>query len=189
MPTNVNMCLSGGADGADIAWGIAAEKAGHRIVHWSFIGHRSTANNLSVLNSTQLKVADSYLELANKSLMRKWPTSSNTVNNLLRRNFYQIYYSDSVYAISTLTQDRSLLKISGGTAWACQMYVDRWLHTDSNMDNCQLYLFDQLSEKWFNWKNTWLEINQPPVPSGVYAGIGTRDLNQAGLHAICNVYG
>jgi len=185
----MNMCLSGGADGADIAWGVAAEKAGHSVVHWSFTGHKSHADYISVLDTTQLKVADNYLELANKSLMRKWPTSSNFINNLLRRNFYQIYYSDCVYAVSKFTNDSSLLKISGGTAWACQMYIDRWLHTDTNIENCQLYFFDQVLEKWFTWKGKWTEINMPPVPAGVYAGIGSRELNESGLNAICNVYG
>ena len=85
------MCLSGGADGADVVWGMAAEAAGHEVVHWSFAGHKSSANYLSELNDTQLRVADHYLELANKSLQRKWPTTNPVVNNLLRRNFYQIY--------------------------------------------------------------------------------------------------
>lgn len=185
----MNICLSGGADGADIAWGIAAEQAGHEVVHWSFSGHKSIANSLCELSSSQLEVADHYLELANKSLLRKWPTSNITVNNLLRRNFYQIYYSDSVYAVSNFKEDKSLLKISGGTAWACQMFVDRWLHTDTNIDTCQLYLFDQISEKWYSWKGTWSNIDKPPCPQGVYAGIGTRDITNAGLNAICSVYG
>lgn len=185
----MNMCLSGGAEGADIAWGIAAENAGHTVVHWSFKGHRSNATNVCVLDDTHLKVADMYLELANKSISRKWPTSSNFINNLLRRNFYQIYYSDCVYAVSKFTNDGSLLKIEGGTSWACQMYIDRWLHTDRNIKESRLYFFDQVLEKWFTWSGTWTEITQPPVPTGVYAGIGSRNLNNAGLKAICDVYG
>jgi hypothetical protein len=35
--------MSGGADGADLQWGMCAGKAGHQVIHWSFDGHRSQA--------------------------------------------------------------------------------------------------------------------------------------------------
>ena len=31
-----DVCLSGGARGADVTWGINAKKAGHQVIHWSF---------------------------------------------------------------------------------------------------------------------------------------------------------
>ena len=38
-----NICLSGGADGSDLQWAMMAGSLGHKVVHWSFQGHRSEA--------------------------------------------------------------------------------------------------------------------------------------------------
>jgi hypothetical protein len=189
MLENLNICLSGGATGADQAWGDAALAAGHDIVHWSFAGHKTSANYLCELPDVKLRVADSYLELANKSIHRKWPTKSPVVNNLLRRNFYQVHWSDSVYAVSTFTKDSSLLQIAGGTAWACQLFVDKYLYTNNHINCIRLFLLDQVSDAWYQWTGQWNQIDRPPPPSGVYAGIGTRELTNAGRKAISEVYG
>lgn len=193
MSEYMNMCLSGGAAGADTEWGICAENVGYEVVHWVFEGHGNKNSNFSgarrcILNREKLLVADQYLEIANKSLKRSWPTRSQYTNDLLRRNHYQVHWSDSVYAVSSFTDDKSLLKISGGTAWACQMYVDRWLYGNGNLDHCSLYLFDQVTEKWYSWVSYWKEIYSPPAPTGVYAGIGTRELSDAGRNAIKELY-
>jgi len=37
------ICLSGGAPGADLEWGLCARAAGHTVIHWSFVGHRTKA--------------------------------------------------------------------------------------------------------------------------------------------------
>lgn len=187
----MNICLSGGAKGADTAWGDSALNAGHDLVHWIFDGYNiHNIKNYSILDTDKLSVADQYLDIANKTLQRKWPTGSNFVNNLLRRNYYQVYLSDRIYAIGQFTNDNSLLKIKGGTAWACQMYIDRWIYTnsDANMDKCQLYFFDQISNTWNKWNKIWHQINMPPAPSEVYAGIGTRELSNAGRQAIIDCY-
>lgn len=190
MSIRPNMCLSGGAKGADVTWGLTAESVGHDVVHWSFSNHNPFADNyICELNEEQLRTADPFLELANKSINRKWPTSNTHVNNLLRRNFYQVYWSDSVYAVASFINDNSVLKISGGTAWACQMFLDRWLYTTSKIEDVPLYFFDQISKTWYTWTGQWKAIHQPPKPSGVYAGIGTREITDAGMQAILNVYG
>ena len=191
MVENLNICLSGGAKGADTEWGICANLAGHDVVHWIFDGYgkKSNLSNMCILDREKLEMADQYLKIANKSLKRSWPTKFQYTNDLLRRNYYQINWSTSVYAISSFTNDSSLLKISGGTAWACQMYVDKWLYGNGELSTCQLYLFDQNTDNWYNWSGEWKPILLPPPPTGVYAGIGTRDLSSAGKCAIKNVYG
>lgn len=190
MSENLNVCLSGGASGADYAWGLAAQNANHNVIHWSFQGHRtSDPSSTIVLSKAKLEIANSFLERANQNLKRKWPTSNQFVNNLLRRNYYQIQDVDAVYAVSNLEESKTMLNISGGTAWACQMYVDHWLYDRDDFDQCKLFLFDQRSCKWLSWKWGWEEIKFPPTPLGVYAAIGTRELNDAGLNAICRAYG
>lgn len=190
MSQNLNLCLSGGAEGADILWGQAAELAGHEVVHWVFETYALPKNhkNYVILDDDHLSAADPYLTLANKSIKRRWPATKENINNLLRRNHYQVHWSERVYAISSLIQDNSLLGIAGGTAWACQMYVDRWLHTETPLDTCELYLFDQESNQWLTWKKQWEPVT-PPKPYGVYAGIGSRNLTDQGRRAILDIYG
>ena len=165
-----DICLSGGASGADRAWGLAAEKANHTVVHWSFKGHKpSTNKNIFILDDEELKEADPYLEKANKSLKRRIPYKKPWILNLLRRNWYQIKYTDAVYAVSeiedwafddTYTKDHEPgtsynmpMGVKGGTGWACQMYFDRWMveHTDRNLHPIESGDLAGNPALWFPW--------------------------------------
>lgn len=173
-----DICLSGGAEGADLQWGAQAGIIGHSVIHWSFQGHRSQAPETELVQLTpeQLAQADDAVARANKTLKRRWPSNSDFTNNLLRRNWYQVKDAQAVYAISTLDRKNG---VSGGTAWAVQMYLDRFLYDDEPMDRCQAYLFDRNTKLWYKFDGTrWINlISRPPKPTGIWAGIGSRDLD------------
>lgn len=175
--TDENWCLSGGADGADLAWGAAASACGHRVTHFSFSGARTSAprDELVYLSPSLLVEADSHCAEANKALHRKYPPRSTTVQNLLRRSWYQVETAESVYAISTLVNG----EVAGGTAWACRYFLDR-----HNSKPCACYVFDQEKCRWHQWRGLWEPIYEPPQPQSVWAGIGTRKLNSMGGLAI-----
>jgi hypothetical protein len=178
-----DVCLSGGARGADLAWGDAAMAHGHDVVHFGFAGHRSSAphNTIQTLSEAELSVADQHLVKANKTMKRRWPISNQFVANLLRRNFYQIIETQAVYAISTFEKGM----VAGGTSWAVQMYLDRFDHREE----LPCYVYDQVRKTWAQWDGGgFLEIDHPPIPSGVWTGIGTRELNKAGMEAIQKVW-
>lgn len=172
------ICLSGGAVGWDMQWGMCAGMLGHMVVHWSFKGHRTKCppSEVAELTPDQLLEADPYLHRANKTLMRTFPPKSPHATNLLRRNWYQVRDADSVYAGSEF-DERGL--VVGGTAWAVQMFIDR-----HNSEACSCYVFDQINGKWFKWEGRWEPIQSPPVPTGIWAGIGSRTLLPAGKQAI-----
>lgn len=173
-----NICLSGGADGADLQWGLQAGKAGHYVIHWSFSGHRSQApeQELVRLTAEQLSLADEALARANRTLNRRWPTKTDTTNNLLRRNWYQIRDTSAVYAVAELSWDKG---VSGGTAWAVQMYLDRFAHDGEDISKCHAYVLDTNTLKWFTWNGERWEqmLSRPPMPTGIWTGIGTRELS------------
>lgn len=174
-----DICLSGGADGADVQWGMTAGMAGQAVRHFTFAGHRSKApqDEIVVLTADQLSVADPFLERANKTMKRKWPVSNHFVGNLLRRNYYQVAWADAVYAVATIEPSGM---VSGGTCWAVQMFIDRF-----DGGQCPAFVFCQKKLKWFVWLGAWAEMpSPPPKPSGVWAGIGSRELSQAGKNAI-----
>lgn len=171
-----NICMSGGADGADIFWGNCAKKHKHKVVHWSFYSHKSKASDdVYILNQDDLNIADEFLVKANKTLKRRFPSLNDHVNNLLRRNFYQICFSKSVYGVGFLEFN----EVKGGTAWAIELM---------KLKGGDCYLFDQHQEKWFKWNyNIWIEF-VPPCPNGIYAGIGSRDLWTIGKKAIQEIF-
>jgi len=183
-----DICLSGGAKGSDAQWGMNAGRDGQSVIHWSFEGHKHYVAEQEVVRLTQdqLLRADEALLKASKTLKRPWPGKrSKNVSSLLRRNWYQIAWSDSVYAVSTINEKNL---VDGGTGWAVQMYLDR-MASLAQFEPIPLYVFDQAREQWFQWVGGWKAINSPPKPQGIWAGIGTRDLNDAGKWAIRNLFG
>lgn len=173
-----NICLSGGANGSDVAWGKYASQIGHKVVHFSFQGHRTDApaETLIRLSTERLEIADPFLQKANKILKRHLPYDKPWIMNLLRRNYYQIKDSESLYAIGTFKNHM----IDGGTAWAVVLFQLERL-------NLPCFFFDQFLKQWFGYDGQWDRINTPTKPSGVWTGIGTRALNEYGETAIKNL--
>jgi hypothetical protein len=174
---NDNVLLSGGASGADLQWGMTAGMAGHSVVHFSFAGHRTQAPDVEViiLSKDQLEAADEACMAASKRIKRWFPPKSLFVRNLLRRNWYQVKDAERVYAVATIKDGL----VQGGTGWAISMWLDR--HND---EPSECYVFDQVEDAWFMWDNQWVKIDQPPMPHGIWAGIGSRDLSNNGKLAI-----
>lgn len=185
-----NICCSGGAEGSDLQFGESASSKKHYVIHYIFDNHprnyQDTANpyvtNL-ILSKEDLSFADKHLYMANKSLKRTWPTKLNFTNNLLRRNWFQVKDSTSLYAVSTFDGNGNVL---GGTAWAVQMFIDKY-----SGNECEAYVFDQellFWNKWNGWYWEEVKTKKVPKPKGTYAGIGTRNINSEGRQAINDLY-
>lgn len=231
-----NLMLSGGAAGADTYFGKVASAAGHQVIHWSFEGHKShDPDNTVKLDDETLREADIHLETARLSMKRKVPYGKPHIANLLRRNYFQVQHVQSVYAVGML-KDKAVIKeqssgqmyngsrsdnmgVSGGTAWACQMYHDIWVEENirlqgehqkgissesSNRDHpffaspanwfppFQLLFYDQEKRDIFVYNcvgQHWIPLNvMLGRPSGIYAAIGTRKLNNYGKTFIEELY-
>jgi hypothetical protein len=119
--------------------------------------------------------ADKHLEVAKKSLKRSVPYHKLWIANLLRRNYYQVADSERLYAVASL-DDKG---VSGGTAWAVQMFLD--IHGPE----CEAYIYNQLDSHWYSWTDLgWVRIDQPPQPHGIWTGVGSRALLDNGKAAI-----
>lgn len=212
-----DVCLSGGAAGADVTWGNAAYEAGHQVVHWSFKGHKShDPDRTFILTEEELEEADEYLKEANVTLKRRLNFHNDYVINLLRRNWYQVKYAESVYVVGSLnekaviydsyggydqkyhlTNDRKdRMGVNGGTAWACQMYLDIYRREMGEM-SFFLLLYDQIKREVFAFSaqhGCWMPIQsfvQTTVlekPKGIYAAIGSRALEENGKAFIEEMY-
>lgn len=175
------VCLSGGALGSDLQWGMCAGMAGATVIHWSFEGHKTSAPESEVV-----KLDDALLNQANDAIKRasvvlkKRPPTKNFTKKLIQRNFYQVRDAGSIYAVSSILPDGN---VAGGTGWAVAMYLD--LHGPTNC-----FVFDQVVDAWFTRDGSaWTKIQSPPKPAGVWAGVGTTDLLQNGKDAIRTLLG
>lgn len=185
----INICISGGARGADITFGDTAENHGHKVEHIhhnpDFIGRR----NFRVMSPAQLEMNDPFIKRANKILERRFPCRSLDATNLIRRNVYQVIATDTVYAISAIEDDMKTVK--GGTGWAVEFF--KLFNPNGNIDTKKMFVYCQERMQWFKWnqlKYTFEDMGDenPPRPSGVYTGIGSRELTGAGLKAIYDLY-
>lgn len=183
-----NICFSGGAVGADTLFSEEAAKAGHKVVNYTFDKHKTFCDpsTLVKLSMFYLIQADPFLKEANsKFLHRKFPSSNDYVDNLLRRNYYQIGDTDKIYAVASIGA-RGM--VSGGTSWAVSMAVCNGIK--------DIYVFDVITGYWmsfiginnneFKWR---VMTVSPSSPSGKYTGIGSRDLPENGRCAIQSLYG
>ena len=190
----MNWCFSGGAKGADIAWGNLAKQLGHKVTHWSFAGHKTNAN-VTILDQVLLAEATFYVKRANKSLGRTFPTRFENTNNLLKRNYYQVSKTQTVYAACPFKNADDLFasEPEGGTAWAIQMFIDRFFDSKpqpQQVSSLNIFVLNTATNEWFRHdssypcssaKNRIVSIYEkmdelPPEPSGIWTGIGTREL-------------
>lgn len=167
-----NVCYSGGAEGADRLFGIWASENGFQEIHFSFKKHK-----YHVPDDTVLKLPDSVLQdptvkeklqKANKSLGRSVPKPGTYVYNLLARNSFQVLLTERVYCISPLV---SPTQVSGGTAWAIQMYIDQY-------ENPEIYCYDPYANQAYFYdcnKKEFVSVLDVPKPHGNWTGIGSRE--------------
>ena len=177
---NENLLLGAGPDGVSGVFATDASKNHHSVAYITHKNSKYTAdNNTFMLASDRMNTADNYLLRANKSVHRSWPSGNVEIDNNLRRDSYIVRWCERVYAIGVFTNDASLLKIAGDSAWACQMYIDRFLYDQEPISTCELYFFDLKAETWLVWNTKWSRNNQVPKPHGIYAVLGQERLTRA----------
>ena len=173
--------ISGGARGADKIWGDIGLEYGldpSNIKHYYVKNQKEPYGNFE-LSYEKANEADSYIRQANKTLGRTYPTKSTATNNKFRRTLHNIKDSDAVFAVTELEKGKKTVK--GGTAWGVQMAIDLSKPT---------YVFDQNIKSWHIWNRDKKQFMPTETPrlTKIFAGIGARDLTEAGAQAIRDVY-
>lgn len=171
---NVECMFSGGAEGADRLFGLFCRDNKIKYIHFSFNSHKSSEDNCLEIPDEHLSNSNEIFESlkkANLVLRRKIPFRNGYVYKLLARNHYQIMFTDSVYAITSIETPNT---VSGGTAWAVQMYIDKC--KELNIP-AKIYVFCIKKYKPFCYNNEtgeFEECDTVPHPSGRWTGIGSR---------------
>ena len=104
--------------------------------------------------------------------------------NMMLRNWFQVKHADKVFAIGRIINRKGSIQVEGGTGYAVQMAIN---------SGKPVVIFDQGTKKepvnkWKEWDGNGFVIVDTPVLTKDYAGIGTRDINDAGVQAIKDVY-
>jgi len=178
------VCHSGGANGYDFLWGEIGKNYGIKTNHYYINGFKTPHGNapMDIINP---KDVNSFLKDVSKRLGRTYPTRSEYINNLLKRNIFQVKFSDVVYAITESSKkENDNVIFSGGTAWAIEMA--------RKSRSRKIYVYDHINDVlWFfdNHVNKWVEIDDIPIiESENFAGIGSRKSNKMGENFIREVY-
>lgn len=165
---------SGGAEGSDIRWERYGQSYGVITRAYGFHGHRTTSKSHILLSDDELSAATIEVLRANvafalRGRKRYFPQKNPYVNKLLQRNWYQVYYSDAIFAIGIL--DIATHIVDGGTGWAVQMAIN---------NSKPVFVFNYPLDAWYTFdyaKKSFIQT-QTPILTRNFAGIGTRGFKQ-----------
>lgn len=168
--------FSGGANGAEKAFGENAERYGIEEVNFTFEGHgRMRERGLRFLNHEELKHGDVSLEYVSRLMNRRY-TDSLKIRKILQSIWYQVNHAQEIFVVGEILPDKT---VKGGTGWGAEF---------AKLCNKPLFVFDQKQDGWFRWSHMEWEACPPgeePVVGHVhFAGTGTRFLEENGRQAI-----
>lgn len=169
---------SGGAKGAEAAFGTCAEKWGLAEINYSFEGHtlRERNRGITVLSEADLRRGDFSLVYVSKRLGRVL-SEIPLVRNVLQTIWYQINAAREVFVVGHIQDDGT---VRGGTGWGAEL---------ARLWKKPLYVYDQEKRTWFRWTGTaWAIATLPMITSESFAGIGTQNLTDDGKTAIEDLF-
>lgn len=177
LPSRMFTVLSGGANGAEAAFGEAAERWGLGEINFSFAG-RETARQRGVveLSESELErgsVSEAYIRA---QLHRSFPDTV-TFQRLLKSIWHQVSTAGEVFVVGEILDDDT---IKGGTGWGAELakHLKKPVH-----------VFDQSKNNWFRWQGDgWTKVEAPRILRTRFTGTGARFLSDAGRKAIEDLF-
>jgi len=184
-------CHSGGAEGSDTYFEIIGSKYGVKTNAYSYKTNYHQSPNKVEISDEDYEDGVKEIKRANIILNRY---KIDKFMNLLARNWAQVKYSNQVFAIGQIVNPgqkgsrgyasrAKYQSVDGGTGWAISMSIQ---------NKKDIYVYDQIKLKWFRWSYlsmSFIELEETPkIKTQNFAGIGTRQINEAGINAIREVY-
>src|SRR5688572_15960670 len=169
--------FSGAANGAEAAFGAAAERYGIDEVNFSFEGHNdSRTRGLRVLTHAELQQGDVSLQYVSRLINRSF-TDTSVLRKILQSIWHQINNGQEVYVVGQILKDGT---VKGGTGWGAEF---------AKLCNKPLFVFDQEVDRWHRWTGeSWDPESNPRITHNHIAGTGTRDLKANGKRAINDLF-
>ena len=175
-----SILFSGGAPGAEAAFGACAERYGVEEVNFTFEGHKIERHRgIRVLNHEELLAGDVSLEYVSRLMHRRY-TEGPTLRKVLQTLWYQVNNGQEIYVVGAIQEDDT---VRGGTGWGAEF---------AKLCNKPLFVFDQKQDSWFEWdENDWRAragANLPVIEHVHFTGTGTRFLDANGRAAIHGLF-
>jgi hypothetical protein len=169
--------FSGAANGAEEAFGAAAERLGIDEVNFTFAGHSdSRTRGIRVLTHEELKQGDVSLEYVSRLMNRRYH-DTNLIRKILQSIWHQVNNGQEIYVIGEILEDGT---VKGGTGWGAEF---------AKLCNKPLFVFAQSRDQWFRWTGTaWTPEQSPRISHQHFSGTGTRLLKENGLKAINDLF-
>src|ERR1700741_1274948 len=172
--------FSGGAAGAEAAFGACAESHGIEEVNFTFEGHKIARHRgVRVLNHEELQSGDISLAYVSRLMHRRY-TDSPTIRKVLQTMWYQVNNGQEIYVIGSILADGT---VRGGTGWGAEF---------AKLCNKPLHVFDQDKNAWFSWSGTEWRAVRPNdalvITHPHFTGTGTRQLQDNAKRAIEDLY-
>lgn len=163
---------SGGAHGAEAAFGEIAERWGVREVNYTFDGHvQARTRGAHPLTEQELAAGEVSLAYVSRRLRRGYGEGS-MIRRVLQSLWHQVGSAQVVYVVGAIQEDGT---VTGGTGWSVEL---------ARMWNKRLWVFDQEKGGWYRWNGEdWVE-GTPTIDAATVCGTGTRYLSPAGRAAI-----
>jgi hypothetical protein len=176
MKADEAILFSGGAPGAEAAFGAGAETRGVEEVNFTFEGHPIARHRgVRVLNHEELQSGDVSLEYVSRLMGRRY-ADAPTIRKVLQTLWYQVNNGQEIYVIGVILGDGT---VRGGTGWGAEF---------AKLCNKPLHVFDQEKDRWFTWVGVeWQPrpaSDAPVVTHPHFTGTGTRRLQDNGQRAI-----
>ena len=177
LPSRLFALLSGGANGAEVAFGEAAERWGLGEANFSFAG-RETARQRGVVELSEAELERGSVSAAyiKAQLHRSFP-DTKTFQLLLKSIWHQVSTAGEVFVIGEILEDDT---VKGGTGWGAEL---------AKHLRKPVYVFDQTKNDWFRWHGDgWVHAEAPRIRRTRFTGTGTRFLTDAGRKAIDELF-
>ena len=172
---NPNDCVlfSGAANGAESAFGEAAEKLGIDEVNFTFEGHNDArTRGMRVLTQKELQQGDVSLSYISKLMHRRYKETP-LFKKVLQSIWHQINNGQEIYVVGKILDDQT---VKGGTGWGAEF---------AKIHNKPLFVFDQEQDGWYQWSgDEWTGGVTPSIAHTHFTGTGTRFLEANGRAAI-----
>jgi hypothetical protein len=169
--------FSGAAQGAEAAFGEAAERHGIEEVNFSFEGHSDArTRGLRVLTRDELKHGDVSLSYVSKLMNRRYPDTP-LFRKVLQSIWHQVNNGQDIFLVGKIQPDGTVV---GGTGVSAEY---------AKFFNKRLHVFDQDQDAWFRWTGeAWERATDPVITHQHFTGTGTRFLRDNGRAAVAGLF-
>lgn len=177
MPPSAFTLLSGGAEGAEFAFGQFAEQWGLMELNFSFEG-RSPKRTRGLVRLTDEELAQGavsqvYMEA---HMHRRYPETP-LFQKTLQSIWHQVNTSQEVFVVGVILPDNT---VKGGTGWASEL---------ARVWHKPVHVYDQERRDWFVWQGKeWVQVKDPVITARRFTGTGTRYLSDQGRAAIEDLF-